>query len=46
MVAKVGTLTVAGSHAGSDGLQINDLELLGSGDTRDSRYTYDVRSRR
>jgi len=46
MVAKVGTTPVAGSHAGFDGLQIKDIQLLGvSGDTRHSRYTYDVRSR-
>jgi hypothetical protein len=40
MVAKVGATTVAGSHAGFDGLQINDIQLLGvSGDTRHPRYT-------
>jgi RHS repeat-associated protein len=39
-------LTVAGAHVGYDGLQVNDVQLLGvSGDTRHTHYSYDTRGR-
>jgi RHS repeat-associated protein len=39
-------LSVAGAHVGYDGLQVNDVQLLGvSGDTRHTHYSYDARGR-
>lgn len=45
--ATSGSVVVAGTHVGyNDGLQIEDAQLLGvSGDTRHSRYSYDMRGR-
>jgi RHS repeat-associated protein len=46
MRVTAGGVTVAGAHIGFDGLQINDVQILGvSGEERHSRFTYDSRSR-
>ncbi len=45
-VETAGGMTLAGSRVGFDGLQINDIEILGvSNGARHSRFAYDARSR-
>jgi RHS repeat-associated protein len=46
MRVKAGGMTVAGSGVGYDGLQVNDIKLLGvSDETRHSHFEYDTRGR-